>query len=145
MVHTPAKSVVRTQISAPYHTDGSYAHFIHSESPDYSLRIMSHTTIFNPCWRWIMQLPFRHECVLTNCNCTMFTGVVTRDTLCTTCGHMHGWHRPYKTSILYENECVVCLDANSTVRLSCRHLCVCDRCFHQIDRCPLCRAKIIVL
>jgi len=41
-------------------------------------------------------------------------------------------------------ECVVCLsEPKDTILLPCRHLCVCGTCFHQLDKCPVCRAPFV--
>ena len=41
---------------------------------------------------------------------------------------------------LGDDDCVICLtDPKEALLLPCRHLCVCRNCFHQIDRCPICR------
>lgn len=40
------------------------------------------------------------------------------------------------------SECTICLEGTrSVVLLPCRHLCVCQVCLEEIDRCPICRAK----
>ncbi|XP_064602965.1 cell growth regulator with RING finger domain protein 1-like [Liolophura sinensis] len=42
-----------------------------------------------------------------------------------------------------DSGCIVCQSAAiSTVLLPCRHTCVCNTCFLQIDKCPMCRGVI---
>ena len=39
------------------------------------------------------------------------------------------------------DECVICFsEPTSVTLLPCRHECVCDECFRQVDKCPVCRA-----
>ena len=41
------------------------------------------------------------------------------------------------------SDCVICQTAPvSRVLLPCRHACVCNSCFIQLDRCPMCRSII---
>ena len=40
-------------------------------------------------------------------------------------------------------ECIVCQNGRiNRVLLPCRHACVCDACFIQLDKCPMCRGQI---
>ncbi|KAJ5071639.1 hypothetical protein M0811_10048 [Anaeramoeba ignava] len=39
------------------------------------------------------------------------------------------------------SECVICLEnRRNVVLIPCRHMCVCQKCLHHIDKCPICRA-----
>ena len=42
-----------------------------------------------------------------------------------------------------ERSCVVCLQADSDMIFpGCGHLCVCQRCGPQCDKCPICRSRM---
>lgn len=39
--------------------------------------------------------------------------------------------------------CVACMEfAKTTVLMPCRHLCLCSKCGHRVDKCPICRSPI---
>ncbi|KAJ3433460.1 ubiquitin ligase activator of nfkb [Anaeramoeba flamelloides] len=53
----------------------------------------------------------------------------------------------YRISEVYgdydeSSECVICFSGRKEViLLNCCHLCVCKKCYHQIEKCPICRAS----
>ena len=45
-----------------------------------------------------------------------------------------------------ENECVICMtDAKDSVFSPCGHFITCKECSTQFDKCPICRAKIVIV
>ncbi|XP_033734250.1 cell growth regulator with RING finger domain protein 1-like [Pecten maximus] len=78
------------------------------------------------------------------CDGQKLQGVASRsecqDTLLSQNGHPS---RDFSNSDQDEEECIVCqAELLAFALLPCRHACVCQSCFRQIDRCPICRGYI---